>query len=406
MRQLLIAAACAAAALVLSSCDPAPIVVTDNSALKSITLQVNNDTPKWEFGEERIFTVKVTPETAICDAFELHFSNPDILSKRQGELPNQFKVTALGEGKVVITATAKGHDDKGIVECSDIMEFTLVDNRVKPSRPVVDATIAPGNDLNAKKPLAEDVAFVTDDGLDLVLNVSSDESRVTYSLKAEDAKIIKIERTGSESWMLKTAKPGRTWLKLTVTDGYGNAFEYAYLVYVFGHLDWVAEFMPLSGDAGFSVNEHEYANLSAQVYMAGTLSGWPWNDANNVETIELPAYNGTIDISSTFDYGDLMDYREQMDYLYSLNAGTSYDPQPFTPHKAKLSYIVTLSDPYILLNLVDDSTLDEPRWFNFWTEGTLQQNGVAKVEQPEEILRSAQNDNGGWVDGPEIVIPL
>ena len=78
-----------------------------------------------------------------------------------------------------------------------------------------------------------------------------------------------------------------------------------------------------------------------------------------------------------------------------------------------MNYIVTLSDPYILLNLVDDTTLDEPRWFNFSTEGALQQNGVAKVESPEEILRSAQNDNedthngnGGWQDGPEIVIPL
>ena len=75
MRQLFIAAACAAAALALNSCDPRPLEVMDNSALKSITLQVNHDSPKWEVGEERIFTVAVNPATAICERFELKASN-------------------------------------------------------------------------------------------------------------------------------------------------------------------------------------------------------------------------------------------------------------------------------------------------------------------------------------------
>lgn len=43
MRQLFIAVVAATAALALASCDPRELVVTDNSALKSITLQVNND---------------------------------------------------------------------------------------------------------------------------------------------------------------------------------------------------------------------------------------------------------------------------------------------------------------------------------------------------------------------------
>lgn len=395
MKQLFIAVAIATATLALASCDPRPLVVTDNSALKSITLAVNNDTPKWEFGEERIFTIKVNPSTAICDRFSLTVSNPEIAEIRGGELPNQFKVTANGEGKIIITGIAVGHDDdKQVLECSDYLEFMLEDHRVKPTRPVVDATVAPGADLNAKKVLAEDVAFVTDAGLELVLNVSSDESRATYCLKSEDSKIVSVEKTGSESWMLHTAKPGRTWLTMAVTDGLGNPFEYRYLVYVFGHLDMSAEFMPLSGDAGFTVSEHSFSSLQAQVYMAGELLGWPWNDANNVESIALPAYTGTLDISSQFVYDELMSYREQMDYLYGLSTGPSYDPAPFTPHKAKLNYIVTLSDPYIIIDhLIDDTSLEEPRWWNFWTEGALQQNGVAKVEQPDEIAN-------------QIVIPL
>lgn len=310
MRQLFIAVAAATAALALASCDPRPLVVTDNSALKSITLTVNNDTPKWEFGEERIFTIKVNPSTAICDRFSLTVSNPEIAEIRDGELPNQFKVTANGEGKIIITGIAVGHDDdKQVLECSDYLEFMLEDHRVKPTRPVVDATVAPGADLNAKKVLAEDVAFVTDAGLELVLNVSCDESRATYSLKSGDAEIVSVEKTGSESWMLHTTKPGKTWLTMAVTDGLGNPFEYKYLVYIFGHLDMSAEFMPLSGDAGFTVSEHSFSSLQAQVYMAGELLGWPWNDANNVESIALPAYTGTLDISSQFVYDELMSYR-------------------------------------------------------------------------------------------------
>ena len=390
MRQLFIAVAAATAALVLASCDPRELVVTDNSALKSITLQVNNDSPKWEFGEERIFTIKVTPATAICDRFELTISNPEIVVIRDGELPNQFKVTADGEGKIIVTGIAVGHGEMadqacqdGVVECSDYMEFTLEDHRVKPTRPVVEATVAPGSDLNAKKVLAEDVSFVTASGLELVLNVSSDESRATYSLKVEDSNVISIDRTGSESWMLRTIKPGRTWLTMAVTDGLGNPFEYRYLVYVFGHLDMETQYCPLDGSAGFSVSEHNFTGLSAQVYIAGELFGWPWNDENNIESVALPTYTGTLDISETFEYLDLLDCSEQQDYLYSLSTGPSYNPAPFTPHKAKLNYIVTLSDPYIIIDrLIDDTNLEEPRWWNFWTEGALQQNGVAKVEDP------------------------
>ncbi|MBQ6954235.1 MAG: hypothetical protein IJP81_10055 [Bacteroidales bacterium] len=408
MRQLFIAVAAATAALALASCDPRELVVTDNSALKSITLQVNNDNPKWEFGEERIFTIKVTPATAICDRFELTVSNLDIVVIRDGELPNQFKVTANGEGKIIVTGIAVGHDENGVAECTATEEYTLEDHRVKPTRPVVEATVAPGSDLNAKKVLAEDVSFVTDTGLELVLNVGSDESRATYSLKAEDSKVLSIERTGSESWMLRTVKPGRTWLTITVTDGLGNPFEYRYLVYVFGHLDMETQYCPLDGSAGFSVSEHNFTGLTAQVYIAGELFGWPWNDANNIESISLPTYTGTLDISETFEYLELLDCSEQQDYLYSLSTGPSYNPAPFTPHKAKLNYIVTLSDPYIIIDqLIDDTNLDEPRWWNFWTEGALQQNGIAKVVQPDELVPITFNPGvDGWEDGNEYSIPL
>ena len=75
MKQLFIAVAAATAALALASCDPKELVVTDTSELKSIALQISNDAQKWEYGEERLFTIVPNPKTAICDRFDLQVSN-------------------------------------------------------------------------------------------------------------------------------------------------------------------------------------------------------------------------------------------------------------------------------------------------------------------------------------------
>ena len=411
----------ATAALALASCDPRPLEVTDNSALKSITLTVNNDTPKWEFGEERIFTIKVTPVTAICERFELKASNADIITIRDGELPNQFKATAGGEGKVILTALAVGHGEiagqagNDVVECTDVMEFTLVDSRVKPQRPVVTLQMAVSTDMGNKKELAEDTPSVLADKDDMVLTVTSDSERATYSMKSLDNEVFNVERTGAQSWMLKTKKPGRDFLKLTVTDALGNAFDYYFLLYSYGHVTMTAEYDPLMAEAGISISEHSYSKLTGQVYMAGTLTGWPWNDVNNKAVKDIPVYNGQVDFTYQEDQAPvvLADTEAIQKEIYAMTAGSGNDKAWFTPHEARLNYIITLSDPYIVIDeLLDDNSREEPLWWNFWIYGELRQEGVASVEMPDqvghdgEILRSAQNDNGGWENGNEYTIPL
>ena len=411
----------ATAALALASCDPRPLEVTDNSALKSITLTVNNDTPKWEFGEERIFTIKVSPVTAMCERFELKASNADIITIRDGELPNQFKATAGGEGKVILTALAVGHGEiagqagNDVVECTDIMEFTLVDSRVKPQRPVVTLQMAVSTDMGNKKELAEDTPSVLADKDDMVLTVTSDSERATYSMKSLDNEVFNVERTGAQSWMLKTKKPGRNFLKLTVTDALGNAFDYYFLLYSYGHVTMTAEYDPLMAEAGISISEHSYSKLTGQVYMAGTLTGWPWNDVNNKAVKDIPVYNGQVDFTYQEDQAPvvLADTEAIQKEIYAMTAGSGNDKAWFTPHEARLNYIITLSDPYIVIDeLLDDNSREETLWWNFWIYGEFQQEGVASVEMPDqvghdgEILRSAQNDNGGWENGNEYTIPL
>lgn len=388
MRQPLIAAVTAAAALALASCDPRPLEVTDNSALERITLEVDNDTPKWEFGETRIFSIIPTPATATIDSYDIRVSNPEIVEIAQGVLPNQFKLTAIGEGKLIVTAVAIGHGTEfgnanAKIEKTATSDFNLVDNRVKPTRPVVTLQMAPTTDINAKKILAEDAPSVIADKQVLVLSVSSDAERATYSIKSGDTKVFTVERTGAQSWMLKTVAPGRASLNLTVTDGQENPFEYAYVVYSFGHVTMTAEYDPLMAEAGISISEHDYPDLTGQVYMAGTIFGWPWNDVNNIASQDIPVFNGTLDFSEEFEHPSLVETYDLQNEIYNMTVGEGLDKAWFSIHEVKLNYIVTLSNPYIIIdNLIDDDDREETLWWNFKIMGALQQEGIAPVEMP------------------------
>ena len=412
----------AAVAGALASCDPRELVVTDNSELKSIALEVSNDNPKWEFGEERIFTIKVNPATAICDRFELTVSNPEIVIVRNGELPNQFKVTANGEGKLIVTGIAVGHGEIAgqagndgrtghgdVVECTAVEEYTLEDHRVKPQRPVVTLQMAVSTDMGKKRELAEDTPAVLVDKDDMVLTVSSDSERATYSMKSLDNEVFNVERTGAQSWMLKTKKPGRDFLKLTVTDALGNPFDYYFLLYSYGHVTMTAEYDPLMAEAALSIGEHAYQKLTGQVYMAGTLTGWPWNDVNNKAVKEIPVYNGQVDFTYQEEQAPvvLADTEAIQKEIYDMTSCTGNNKAWFTPHEARLNYIITLSNPYIIIDqLIDDNNREEPLWWNFWIYGELQQEGVEPVIMlsHEPIGFNATVD--GWEDGNEYNLPL
>lgn len=388
MKQLLIAAVTAAAALALASCDPRPLEVTDNSALERITLEVDNDTPKWEFGETRIFSIIPTPATATIDSYDIRVSNPEIVGIAQGILPNQFKLTAIGEGKLIVTAVAIGHGTEfgnanAKIEKTATSDFNLVDNRVKPTRPVVTLQMAPTTDINAKKILAEDAPSVIADKQVLVLSVSSDAERATYSIKSSDTKVLTVERAGAQSWMLKTVAPGRAFLNLTVTDGQENPFEYSYVVYSFGHVTMTAEYDPLMAEAGISISEHDYPDLTGQVYMAGTIFGWPWNDVNNIASRDIPVFNGTLDFSEEFEHPSLVETYDLQNEIYNMTVGEGLDKAWFSIHEVKLNYIVTLSNPYIIIDdLIDDDDREETLWWNFKIMGALQQEGIAPEEMP------------------------
>ena len=403
------AAVSAAAALALASCDPTELLVKDNSALERITIQVSNETQKWEYGEERLFTIVPTPNTAIVSEYNLQFSNPEIVIMKAGELPNQFKVTAAGEGKLIVTASATGHGEipgqqgsDWVVEKTESIDFHLQDTRVKPKRPIVTLQMAPGTDIACKKELAEDTPATIADNQELLLTVSSDSERATYGMKSLDNEVFTVERTGAQSWMLKTKKPGRDFLKLTVTDAEGNPFDYYYLIYSFGHVTMTAEYDPLMAEAGISIAEHAYPNLKGRVYMAGTLKGWPWNDVNNIVTKEIPVFNGSVDFAYKEDQEPvvLADTEAIQKEIYAMYVGEGSNKAWFSPHEAKLNYIISLSDPFIIIDdLIDDNHRNEPLWWNFKIEGAMQQEGVEPVIMLSHEPISFDAGVEGWNEG-------
>ena len=414
MRQLFIAAASAAAALALASCDPTELIVKDNSALERITIQVSNDTPKWEYGEERLFTIVPTPNTATVSEYRLQFSNPDIITMKAGELPNQFKVTAAGEGKLIITASATGHGEipgqqgsDWVIEKTEAIEFTLQDNRIKPQRPLVTLYMAPTTNINAKKELAEDTPATIDDDQELLLSVTSDSERATYSLKSLDNEVFSVERTGAQSWMFKTKTPGRDFLKLTVTDADGNPFDYYYLIYSFGHVVMTAEYDPLMGEGGISIEEHDYPKLTGQVYMAGVIKGWPWNNTSNIVQRDLPTFSGELNFSEEFEHLALIDAESIQKEIQNMTVGDGLDKAWFNIHEVKLNYIITLSNPFIIIaDMIDDSHRSDPLWWNFWIESAYQQEGLEPVIMLSHDPITFNAGVDGWNEGTEYTIPL
>ena len=270
-----------------------------------------------------------------------------------------------------------------MVEKTESIDFLLQDNRVKPKRPLVTLQMALSTDISSKKEMAEDTPTTIADTQELLLTASSDSERATYVMKSLDNEVFTVERTGAQSWMLKTKKPGRDFLKLTVTDAEGNPFDYYYLIYSFGHVTMTAEYDPLMAKAGISIAEHSYPKLTGQVYMAGTITGWPWNDTDNKVVKEIPTFNGSVD----FTYKEnqepvvLADTKTIQKEIYAISAGEGSNKAWFTPHEAKLNYIISLSDPFIIIDdLIDDKHREGPLWFNFWIEGALQQEGISTIE--------------------------
>jgi hypothetical protein len=66
----------------------------------------------------------------------------------------------------------------------------------------------------------------------------------------------------------------------------------------------------------------------------------------------------------------------------------------------RLNYIITLSNPFIIIDdLTDDNDREEPLWWGFRIEGALQQEGVEPVMMLSHDSISFEATVDGWKEG-------
>ena len=62
-----------------------------------------------------------------------------------------------------------------------------------------------------------------------------------------------------------------------------------------------------------------------------------------------------------------------------------------------MHFLVTLSDPYIIIdNVIDDNDREYPDYINFWTYATFEQVGVAYFPESDDNDDTSDN-SGGWI---------
>ena len=141
-----------------------------------------------------------------------------------------------------------------------------------------------------------------------------------------------------------------------------------------------AEYDPLMGEGGISIAEHNYPKLTGQVYMAGVIKGWPWNDTSNIVQRDLPTFSGELNFSEEFEHLALIDTEAIQKEIQAMKGGEGLNEAWFNIHEVKLNYIITLSNPFIIIaDMIDDNHRSEPLWWNFWIDGAFQQEGLEPV---------------------------
>ena len=79
----------------------------------------------------------------------------------------------------------------------------------------------------------------------------------------------------------------------------------------------------------------------------------------------------------------------------------------FNIREVKLNYIITLSNPFIIItDMIDDSHRSDPLWWNFWIEGAYQQEGLEPVIMLSHDPITFDAGVDGWNEGTEYTIPL
>ena len=386
MRRIILITVAVISAMACHSCIRTEVVLDDKSILSSLELTIDNKSNEWKINTLRRVAIKYKPDDAIITDISLDYSEDlfEIIPTREQYV---FDVKAIKEGKGSIMATINGVR-------SQELEFDIIDSTPQKTAPEISLYVAITATGDAKRLCP--AQFTCDCGDRLHLSVESQTTGLTYSFYSADETVIKTEWDTSEEWLVTANMPGLTEVQIIATEADGTEWIYSYEIMVYGHITLSAKCNPVDEIAGFMVEYHPFESLSGNFVITSTLTGWPGNKSNNKYSVKIPSYEQHIPLAEGDDYSYIIDFHAQSDEIYDkgYEVSTSGDRDWWGPRIIDMHFLVSLSDPYIIIDdILDDNDRESPDYINFLTQATFEQIGVSKFPEND----SAPESPDGWI---------
>ena len=389
MRRIFIIAVAAFSAMVCHSCIRTEVVLEDKSILTAVELNIDNDAKEWEINTLRRVAVKFKPGDAIITDFSFEYPD-DMFEFIPTREQYAYDVKSLKEGNGSIMAVVNGVRSKAL-------EFSVVDNapvRVAPEISLYMVTTG----TDETKTLCP-VQFCCDYGERLHLKVESKTKGMSFSFYSADETVIKTIWDKDSEWLVSANMPGLTDIQIIATEADGTEWIYTYEIMVYGHITLSAKCNPVDDIAGFMVEDHPFGELSGDFYITSTLTGWPWGWTHMTHNVTIPPFEKELTFEEGSDYSDIIDVKSAFDEIYDLGYEMSASGEKawWSPRRIDMNFLVTLSDPYIIIDdVIDDNDREYPDYINFWTYATFEQVGVAYFPESDDNNDTSDN-SGGWI---------
>ena len=389
MRRIFIIAVAAFSAMVCHSCIRTEVVLEDKSILTAVELNIDNEAKEWEINTLRRVAVKFKPGDAIITDFSFEYPD-DMFEFIPTREQYAYDVKSLKEGKGSIMAVVNGVRSKAL-------EFSVVDNtpvRVAPEISLYMVTTG----TDETKTLCP-VQFCCDYGERLHLKVESKTKGMSFSFYSADETVIKTIWDKDSEWLVSANMPGLTDIQIIATEADGTEWIYTYEIMVYGHITLSAKCNPVDDIAGFMVEDHPFGELSGDFYITSTLTGWPWGWTHMTHNVTIPPFEKELTFEEGSDYSDIIDVKSAFDEIYDLGYEMSASGEKawWSPRRIDMHFLVTLSDPYIIIDdVIDDNDREYPDYINFWTYATFEQVGVAYFPESDDNDDTSDN-SGGWI---------
>lgn len=386
MRRLFFVAVAAISAMVCHSCIQNEVKLEDKSILESVELVIDNDSEEWEINTLRRIGVVYKPTDAIITDVTLDYPE-DLIELIPTREQYVFDMRAIKEGEVKIMMTINGAR-------SETLKFQIVDNTPVRKAPKIALYMSKTSGDSSKTLCPTQFCCNYSDRLQL--SVESEVSGLDFSFYSADETVISTSWAGESDWIVSADMPGLTDVQIIATESDGTEWIYTYEIMVYGHISLSAKCDPVDKTAGFMVEDHPFGRLSGNFYITATLTGWPGKRTNNTYSVEITPYEQYIPFEEGSDFSYIIDIKAGADAIYDkgYELTSSGEKDWWSPRVLDMHFLITLDDPYIIIDEVfDDNDREDPDFINFLTQATFKQVGVAKFNDTSDSNESS----GGWI---------